>query len=232
MAYLLAIETATKVCSIALFKDHNLVAIREENLDYSHAENIAVFADAVLNEGKIRYADLDAVAISKGPGSYTGLRIGVAFAKGLCFSLSIPLISLETLKAMAWGAMNRMEGETRNDKVYFCPMIDARRKEVYTAVFDSALKQVEPTTAKILEDGLFEKWMDNHYFVIFGDGAEKSLSILKHENLHYLKDFFPSALNMGSLAYEKFQTNECENLAYFEPFYLKEFIALKGKKLV
>ncbi len=229
MAYLLAIETATTVCSVALFQDQKLLACREESGSYSHSENLAIFIDEILKESSLTYEQLNAVLISKGPGSYTGLRIGISLAKGLCFSLQIPLISVDTLKSMAWGANQLLK---KRGEYLLCSMIDARRMEVYSAFFTQQLKSIRSTTADIIESNSYSELLNNSPIYFFGDGAKKCKETIVHENAHFLIDQEPSATFMGALGYEKYQAKRFEDLAYFEPFYLKEFIALKGKALV
>lgn len=228
MAYFIAVETATKVCSAALFKDNQLLAFKEEGGDYSHAEKLALFVDEVLKEKGIAYNQLSAIGVSKGPGSYTGLRIGVSFAKGLCYALQIPLISVDTLLSMAIGARQEVEKE----QFYLCPMIDARRMEVYSAVYTQDLDQLKDIAADVIEEDSYLSFLDQMETYFFGDGAEKCKQVIQHQNARFLEGGFVSARNMGGMLFDKYQKNEFENLAYFEPYYLKEFIALKGKKLV
>ena len=227
MSLILAIETATKVCSVALFKEDELIALREQNGNYSHAENLAVFVKECFQEVHYDYKDLSTISVSKGPGSYTGLRIGVAFAKGLCFSLNKPLIAIDTLTCMAWGVSKEHAEDS-----YFCPMIDARRMEVYSSVFDNQLKMVRPIGADIVEEEVYASFLEKRKTYFFGDGSAKCRPIIQHENAIFLDQGLPSARNMGLLSLSKLQAGDFEDVAYFEPFYLKEFIALKGKKLV
>lgn len=227
MAYFLTIETSTEVCSAALFKNDQLVALKEEGGQYSHAEKLAVFIEALFQESELTPQDLSAVAVSKGPGSYTGLRIGVSMAKGLCFALNIPLIAIDTLKSMAWGV-----AQQKLDKALLCPMVDARRMEVYTAMFTNELETKKPVEAVIVDENYLQQELEDNLVYIFGNGAEKCTSLLNHSNLKYIENQLPSASKMGELAMEKFLNEQFEDVAYFEPFYLKDFIAIKGKKLV
>lgn len=229
MAYFLAIETATTVCSAALFKGDQLLACKEENGGYSHAEKLAVFIDELLKENQIDHSQLKAVLVSKGPGSYTGLRIGVSLAKGICFSLQIPLIAISTLKSMAWGAKQSLN---KLDDSSLCPMIDARRMEVYAAFYNSQLDIVREIQADVIDENSYLDQLDKNKIYFFGNGAEKCVDVIKHENAHFIADFQPSAAFMGELGNEKYLSNKFEDLAYFEPYYLKEFKALKGKVLV
>lgn len=229
MAYLLAIETATKVCSVGLFQDEKLILLKEEKGDYSHAENLAVFTEDILKESNILVTDLSAVVVSKGPGSYTGLRIGVSFAKGLCYSLKIPLISIDTLHALALGWI-----QNENTSVdLICPMIDARRMEVYSSIYDINLDNIKTISADIIEVDSYSESLQNKSVVFIGDGAKKCEELLQAENRVFKSDFLPSAAFLGKEGFRKFQESEIEDVAYFEPFYLKEFVALKSsKKLV
>ena len=227
MAYLLTIETSTEVCSVALFKNDQLVAHKEEGGQYSHAEKLAVFIQALFQEAELTPKELSAVAVSKGPGSYTGLRIGVSMAKGLCFALEIPLISIDTLKSMAWGVAQK-----KLEKGLLCPMIDARRMEVYTALYSNDLENIKPVEAVVVEKQYLHQQLEDNLIYIFGNGAEKCTATLNHPNLKYIENQLPSASKMGELAMEQYTKELFENVAYFEPFYLKDFIAIKGKKLV
>ncbi len=228
MALILSIETATKVCSVALSKDADILSIRETSEQNSHSEKITIFIDKVLKERGKKTEDLDAIAISKGPGSYTGLRIGVSTAKGLCFALDKPLISIPTLQAMAFGMAKKNEIKEFDQYVLFCPMIDARRMEVYSALYDINNDPVRDVMAEIIDEKSFDNYLKNHKIIFFGDGAAKCKDVLlKQHNAVFFDDVFPSAVNMAELAEQKFINNEFEDLAYFEPFYLKDFIAGK-----
>lgn len=228
MAYLLAIETATKVCSVALFKDAELLGLKEESGNFSHAENIAVFTADLLKENAVNNTDLSAVVVSKGPGSYTGLRIGVSFAKGLCYALKIPLLSMDTLQALAFG-WQQSNGEHFD---LICPMIDARRMEVYASIFNAKMELVKPISADVIEPEIYLDIIESKKVVFIGDGAAKCEPILGKENRVFEECFLPSAKYLGEEGFRKLQAGEFEDVAYFEPFYLKEFIALKGKKLI
>lgn len=225
MSYLLCIETSTKVCSVALFNNSELVDFEEEDGSYSHAENLAVFIDKVLKRKSVNYSDLAAVAVSKGPGSYTGLRIGVSLAKGITYGAQIPLIAIDSLSSLAWAAIHTHESEAE----FFIPMIDARRMEVYAAVYNQKLHQLKEISADIVEEGSYGKYLNKGKVCFFGDGAEKCKSTLSHQNAVFINQK-ASAKNMGALALEAFQKENFEDVAYFEPFYLKEFVAIKSKK--
>jgi tRNA threonylcarbamoyladenosine biosynthesis protein TsaB len=223
---ILCIETATSICSVALCNGDKILAFRETSVGYSHAEKLTVFISEVLNEAGVTLKSLDAVAVSSGPGSYTGLRIGVSVAKGLCFAADKPLISISTLEAMTVGALTHIN--TTNNDSLFCPMIDARRMEIYCALFDSQLKCIQPIVAKIVTPEFYSDISEFREIYFFGDGAQKCRSIL-HPPFLFLPDVFPSAMQMVGLANIKLKAKEFENLALFEPFYLKEYNAGKIK---
>ena len=224
MALILAIETTTKNCSVALFNKGILLQLKEENSDnYSHAENLTLFINEVLTKENISINKLDAIAVSKGPGSYTGLRIGTSTSKGLCYSLGIPLIAISTLKAMALGVSENQKSD------FYCPMIDARRMEVFAAIFDDDNNQVRDIMADVVDGSTYKEYL-NKKVLFFGDGAMKCQEMINHKNATYLEGIFPSAKDMGILLCQKFENKDFEDVAYFEPFYLKDFVA--GKKKV
>jgi tRNA threonylcarbamoyladenosine biosynthesis protein TsaB len=229
MSYILQIETATTVCSVALAKGGETVAVKQINERNIHAEVITLFIDELLKEAGVSYDGLDAIAVSSGPGSYTGLRIGVSTAKGLCFALDKPLIAIETLEAMADGLVNQMQ--LAGAPVLLCPMIDARRMEVYTAIFDTAGHRIQPTAAEIIDENSFGELLKDHSILFFGDGAPKCQAVLgANPNAQFITEFNNSAAHLSKKAYAKFIAGNFEDVAYFEPFYLKDFIA--GKKAV
>ena len=219
MSYILNIETATKNCSVSLAENGQTILCRETaEAGYSHAEKLHVFIEEILKETAITFKDLKAVAVSKGPGSYTGLRIGVSTAKGLCYALGIPLISTDTLQALA------KQVSIENGLVV--PMIDARRMEVYSAVYDTANAKIMEVQAEILTDQSYSEIAEPVYFI--GDCQEKCQTVLTKSNFHFLPEIvFPSANEMSALSYGKFTKNEFEDVAYFEPFYLKDFMMAK-----
>jgi tRNA threonylcarbamoyladenosine biosynthesis protein TsaB len=226
---ILQIETATASCSVALTKNGSVLGVKQVNARNIHAEVITLFIDELVVSAGMRYNDLDAIAVSCGPGSYTGLRIGVSTAKGLCFALDKPLIAVETLEAMGFGVINRND-PTINQGTLLCPMIDARRMEVFTAVFSSEGQRIRPTSAEIINEDSFDDLLRNNRVLFFGDGAEKCRAVLdKHPNARFLPGFANSAVDLTQKAIEKFKKKEFENVAYFEPYYLKDFIAGKGK---
>ena len=223
MAYILNIETATKNCSVSLAKNGELIAIKElNNGNYSHAEVLHVFIHEILTSNGVSSSELDAIAVSKGPGSYTGLRIGVSAAKGLSFAHDIQLISIDTLKSFA-RSISVTDG-------YIVPMIDARRLEVYSAIFDRDLNPISPTEAKIIDSASYQEYLEPHKVYFLGDGSEKCKAILTHSNAHFIDNHHPSAKEMATLSYDKFKREDFEDVAYFEPFYLKDFIVIPEKK--
>jgi len=225
---ILQIETATASCSVALAKNGTVVGLRQVNGRNLHAEVITRFVEELTTGAGFSYKNLDAIAVSCGPGSYTGLRIGISTAKGLCFALDKPLIAVETLAAMAGGVAGLDEYSNQTD-LLLCPMIDARRMEVYTAIFKINGENVKPTAAEIVDENSFADILQNNKVLFFGDGAEKCFNVLKtHPNALYLPDFLNSATHLTKKAAEKFNNGDFEDVAYFEPYYLKDFIA--GKK--
>ena len=244
MSLILAIETATSVCSVAFARNGNLLSIREITTPNAHSSILTILIEELFREAGLRYADLDAIAVSMGPGSYTGLRIGVATAKGLCYGLDKPLIAIPTLQAMAVGIRFKVQGsrfkanksnskiENRKSKIenLFCPMIDARRMEVYCAVYNEDLKEVFSTDARIIDENSFRELLTGHILIFAGDGAAKCKPFLaSHHHTRFIDDFQASSQYMISLAEKRFQSNQFEDLAYFEPYYLKDFVAGKPK---
>lgn len=221
--YILNIETSTKNCSVSISLNEKLIALKELcEANFSHAEKLTPFINEVLEEAKIRLKDLNAIAIGKGPGSFTGLRIGVSSAKGLCFGLDIPLISVPTMEILA--------NATTLEKGYIIPLLDARRQEVYTAVFNEKHEFVKETFNHILDENSFLVYLNKHKVIFLGDGITKTKEIITHKNATFLDDFHPSAKEMVKLSYQKFKNKEFENVAYFEPFYLKDFYVTPSKK--
>lgn len=233
MTHILFIETATPVCSVALAKNKKLLGVKESSKKNSHSEIVTVFIDELLKENSVDFKDLDVIAVSKGPGSYTGLRIGVSTAKGMCYALDIPLISVNTLHSLACGTASNFKMKS-DLPILFCPMLDARRMEVYCALFDENMNEVRETKAEIIEPDSFQTYLDSNQVFFFGDGSDKCKEVIKHSNAVFLDDIFPTAANMMHIAFDKFQNQQFEDVAYFEPFYLKDFIAgipkVKGLK--
>ena len=219
MAYILNIETSTTNCSVSLFNDLELIDCIEENTqDYSHSKSLHVFIDSVLKKSKIKPKDLSAISVSKGPGSYTGLRIGVASAKGLCFALDIPLISIETLEILSQNISN---------KGIVIPCLDARRMEVYSAVFNNKNDRIRDTMAEILTENSFKEYLSTDEVYFIGNANKKIKEIITHNNACFIDNVLPSSRQMGVLSFKKFNENQHEDLNNFEPFYLKDFIGSK-----
>jgi len=234
MALILNLETATTVCSVSLAKDGVLLALKELNGDYSHAENLTVFIEDVLQQAKMNISEIDAVAVSKGPGSYTGLRIGVSTAKGLCYSLDKPLIAVDTLKylslAVSSGNFNSSRSASEELPTLFCPMLDARRMEVYCAIYNAEGIAVNGISAEIIDEHSFSDILNANQLVFFGDGSAKCKEVLStNKNAFFIDDIVPSAKDMIGLSEYAFNKNQFEDVAYFEPFYLKDFVAGKKK---
>jgi tRNA threonylcarbamoyladenosine biosynthesis protein TsaB len=222
VSIILNIETSTTNCSVSLSKEGETFVLKEDyNDDYSHAERLHLYIDEALKQAKIPLSDLNAISISKGPGSYTGLRIGVSAAKGLCYALNKPLISIATLEALAH--------QIKAQDGVIIPMLDARRMEVYSAVFDSEHKQIRDTEAQILDENSFADYLENGRVYFIGNGVEKTKALITHPNAVFVDNKLPSANDMSKLAYDKYKKNDTEDVAYFEPYYLKDFIALKPK---
>lgn len=223
MALILNLETSTKNCSVSLYKDGILIDLIESCAEnFSHAETLHLYIQRILEKSPYTFADLSAIAVGKGPGSYTGLRIGVATAKGLAFALKIPLIAVNTLQALA---LQVKEGES-----LVIPMIDARRMEVYTAVYNAENLQIKPIEAKIIETAVFDELMMNNKVYFIGDAVLKCKEVLAHENAVFIEGKNPSAKEIGLLSYQQFLNKDFVDVAYFEPFYLKEFLVNPEKK--
>ncbi len=231
MPLILYIETATQVCSVALSNGLEILSLAETHLANSHSSLIAPYIEKVCKDVSVDYKSLDAVCVSKGPGSYTGLRIGVSAAKGLCYALQKPLLSVSTLESMAQSFLqsNHYLPWGSESNVLLCPMIDARRMEVYSALYDASLNERCAVDAVIINTDSFAEYLSNHKILFFGDGASKCKEYIQHTNAFFFDDFRPSATGMVSIAVDKFENKKFEDLAYFEPFYLKEFIAGKPK---
>ena len=227
MSILLHIETSTPVCSCALSRDGEILVYKESFQVQSHASLLGVFVEEIMQYVRSQKFSLDAVVVSSGPGSYTGLRIGVSQAKGLSYGLNIPLIALPTHKIMASMMKDKVEKEA-----LLCPMIDARRMEVYATFFDTSMHVIRATSADIVDENSYRDLLDKHPVVFFGNGAEKCKNILTHPNARFVPDIHPLASGMVALAEKDFDEKEFVNVAYFEPFYLKEFVATVAKNKV
>ena len=226
MALILVIETATKNCSLALCENGITTSSIEYNDgNFSHAEKLHVFIEEILSKSNRKLKDLNAIAVSKGPGSYTGLRIGVSACKGLCYGLNIPLIAIETLEILA---KTYLEENKITEQDLLIPMIDARRMEVYTTVFDSKLNKIKDTEALILQNHSFDEFLSKSSCHFIGDGAEKSEVLFKRENTSFTPAIYPSAKVMAQCVEQAFIAQKFEDTAYFEPYYLKDFV--DGKK--
>jgi len=222
LSLILNIETATTNCSVSVSKEGITLVLKEDyDKNYSHAERLHVYIEEVLNEAKIDSDQLDAIAVSKGPGSYTGLRIGVSAAKGLCFALNKPLISVSTLESLAHHVVC-------NEGV-IVTMLDARRMEVYAAIFDSNYNQIKETHSKILDETAFKEYLNKGKVYFIGNGVEKAKTLITHPNTIFIEDKLPSANEMSFLSNNKYKISDFEDVAYFEPYYLKDFVALKAK---
>lgn len=228
MALILNIETSTNVCSAALTKNGEVIDLHESFDDRTHATQLTVFIDKLFKDNAIDYANIDAISVSEGPGSYTGLRIGVSVAKGLCYAQNKPLIAVDTLQAMALMAL---EKEIPN-KALLCSMIDARRMEVYSALYDANGNKIRKTIAEVIEEGAYEKELAEHEVFFYGNGANKCQDSIKHDNAHFIENIYPSAKHMGSLSQKLFDKGKFKDVAYFEPYYLKDFVATTSKKKV
>ena len=224
---ILCLETATPVCSVALNERCCTIALRETEGQNAHSEKITNFIREVMEVAKIDYSQLDAVAVSKGPGSYTGLRIGVSTAKGICYAADVPLMAIDTLEAMAFGLKAKL-GSQIGENDLLIPMIDARRMEVYAAIFDANLNKINDTAALVIDENSFEDLRKDHRLWLFGDGAPKLKKVFENQhNINIVDGFKPSAAYMLPLADKALREQNFVDVAYFEPFYLKDFIAGK-----
>jgi len=225
MALILSLETSTTVCSAAVHKDGQLLSLEITHTPNSAAGQLAVMIDNVLKQS----GKPDAVAVSSGPGSYTGLRIGVATAKGICYALDVPLIAVSSLELMAEG-LRSSTFEIGNSLL--CPMIDARRMEVYTTLFNTTMDMIEPIQARVVDAQSYSSVLEHRKVLFFGNGSDKCKDVIVHPNARFIPGIFPSAEWLGKIAFGKFRAKEFEDVGEFEPFYLKDFIAKKPKSLV
>ncbi len=231
MSLILCIETGTDVCSVGIAKGGQMISLRESAEGRDHASKVALFTSELLEENNISPEELDAVAIGMGPGSYTGLRIGVSFAKGLCYALGKPLIAIESLSMLTELARQSHEASIFSledwDSARLCPMIDARRMEVYTQLYDTCGNPLNKVEALIIDQDSFAQYRDGRPMIIFGNGAAKCQEVLPWSQFI---DISPSASGLGHKAQAKYERGEFEDIAYFEPFYLKDFIVTKSKR--
>ena len=219
MSLILSLETSAKVCSVAVHDSTNLIATSEIHIEQSHASKLAVLIEEVLDEAGIEKVQLNAVAVSSGPGSYTGLRIGTSTAKGLCYALNIPLISVGSLELLAFQMR-----EQNPFQAYLCPMIDARRMEVYCFIMDSASAIIQPTEAKVIDEDSFKGYLERAEILFFGDGSDKCKDKIRNKNAVFISGVYPKASELGLIAFEKLKNKVVEDLVNFEPHYLKEFM--------
>ncbi len=236
MSIVLSLETSTSVCSAALHEDGKLLASSELHIPQSASSKLAVMVNQLFKTTDILPDTIKGVIVSAGPGSYTGLRIGVATAKGLCFALNVPLLSVNTLELMAYQVISSLSPVERGlereaIEILFCPMLDARRMEVYCLIADQKLNVLEQTNAKVIDELSFDTCLEKKVIYFFGNGAIKCKSIITHKNSRFIENIIPSASRLGELAYKKFQLNQFENLSSFEPLYLKDFVAKKPKSV-
>tara|TARA_B110000483_G_scaffold129379_1_gene155064 strand:+ start:1075 stop:1761 length:687 start_codon:yes stop_codon:yes gene_type:complete len=223
LIYILNIETSTTNCSVSLSENGRLIGLKEDNsLQYSHAERLHVYIDELLQTANVSKTQIAAVGISKGPGSYTGLRIGVSAAKGLCYALKTPLISILTLEALAHQVVNP-QGP-------IVSMLDARRLEVYSAIYDASYNETRQTEAEVITLDSYKELLDLSPVYFIGNGVAKTQLLLSHPNAIFIENKLPSAAQMCTLTHAKFNDNDFEDVAYFEPYYLKDFIAIPSKK--
>ena len=227
MAIILSLETSTDVCSVALHQNGLLINQKIVREPQAHASKLALLIDEIVKASNLTFSALEAVAVSSGPGSYTGLRIGTSTAKGLCFAKNIPLIAVPTLEVLAHAAIDRISS---GDLI--CAMLDARRMEVYAQVFSKPLNPISPVDAKIIESDSFRELLVNHRMFFVGNGAGKCKQVITHQNALFLDEIEPLATELGSLAEKKFQAGKFGDLSSFEPVYLKQFEAKKAKSLL
>jgi tRNA threonylcarbamoyladenosine biosynthesis protein TsaB len=227
MSVLLSIETATEVCSCALSHNGEIIIDKENHRGQSHATLLGIFVDEIMRFARKNNLLIDAIAVSSGPGSYTGLRIGVSEAKGLAYGLNVPLIAIPTPKIMASAIKDKVEGGT-----LLCPMIDARRMEIYATFFDTSLNTIRETSADIVDENSYGDLLDKQKVAFFGNGAKKCKRVIQHPNALFIPNIYPRASAMIPLAEKAFDEKDFVDVAYFEPFYLKEFVATVPKNKI
>ena len=228
---IICLETATNLCSVALCDNAGVISLRESNESKSHASLLTVFIEEILRDHGIKARNLEAVAVSKGPGSYTGLRIGVSVAKGVAYGASIPLIGIETTLSMFWGITGSKYFIAKSEmNSLFCPMLDARRMEVYYTIFDSAGNRIKDISAEIISGDTFVNFPESQKIIFFGDGALKCREVINRKNALFAVDYMISASHMHKPVFQAFKDHHFEDVAYFEPLYLKDFITSKPRK--
>ena len=230
MSCILSIDTSTNVCSVAVSQDGTCIFNKVDNRGSNHAEKLGTFVDEALAFVDSHELTLDAVAVSCGPGSYTGLRIGVSMAKGICYGRNIKLLAVPTLELLAVPIL--LHHESIEEEALLVPMIDARRMEVYSAVYDRSLKAVRAIQADVVDGDTYKEFLDKGPVYFFGDGAEKCMEVIHHPNAHLIKNIEPVAKNMFPLAEKRMAEGKFEDVAYFVPFYLKDFVAKQAKPLL
>lgn len=230
MSKILCIETSTEVCSVSLADQGEIIAFKENLNGLSHSKLLTVYIDDILKENDLKVSDLDAVAVSEGPGSYTGLRIGVSAAKGLCFGAEIPLIAVSPLDAMTYGVSKRASELGIGEADILVPMLDARRMEVYSAKYDMNGERITEVTPLIIDEESFSDELEEFKMYFFGNGSAKCKEVISSENAIFVEDVITTSQNMAALAEAKFLKEDFVDVAYFEPFYLKSFVATTSKK--
>ena len=230
MSYILNIETSTDVCSVAISDSGQVIFNKEDHSGPNHAVKLGVYVDEALDFLDSHGLPLEAVAVSCGPGSYTGLRIGASMAKGICYGRGVKLIAVPTLELMAVPVL--LGEHPEEEDALIIPMLDARRMEVYAEVLDRALKVVRPIQADIVDTDTYKEYLDKHQVYFFGNGAAKCMETINHPNAHLVEGIEPLAKNMAPLAEKRFVEGKFEDVAYFVPFYLKDFVAKMPKKLI
>ena len=230
MSCILHIETSTNVCSVAVSQDGECIFDKEDFSGPNHAERLGEYVDEALSFADSHAIPVDAVAVSSGPGSYTGLRIGVSMAKGICYGRNIPLLSVPTLELLSVPVL--LGHDEIEDDALICPMLDARRMEVYAAVYNRALQPVRPIQADVVDADTYKEWLDRHPVYFFDNGAAKCMETINHPNAHFIKDIVPLTKWMFPLAEKKMAKGETEDVAYFVPFYLKDFVAKMPSKML
>ena len=220
----LCIDTTSEFCSVSLFQDNNLIEFQNSIIERSHSKLLILIIDDILKKSKTKINEIDAFSISKGPGSYTGLRIGLSSVKGFCFGLNKPLISINTLKVLCKSALNHI----KNKSSILCPMVDARRMEVYTKIYDYNLNSLSDDKSLVLDENSFDLYKDKEIY-FFGNGSDKFEKIVKRKNFIFINDIMPDSRFMGDITFEKYNSNEFEDLSTFEPNYIKDFYLIKKK---
>jgi tRNA threonylcarbamoyladenosine biosynthesis protein TsaB len=227
MALILSLETSGRICSVALHENSKLLSNAEIHQEQSHASQLAVLIEKVIKDASVSVKEVNAVAVSSGPGSYTGLRIGTSTAKGICYALNIPLIAVDTLYLLAFQAHQKLQ----EFKALLCPMIDAKRMEVFCQIIDSQLNAISSVESKVIEETSFIELLESNKMFFFGDGAVKCKTIIQHRNAEFLEGILAQASSLGLIAHKKLEAKQFEDVGAFKPFYLKEFVAKKAQSV-